>query len=204
MLSLDQFDGYIFDYGGVLAFHQTPEDLARMSSISGISVPRLEELYWERRLEYDEDFLSAAEYWSDVASKGGVTLTSSQIATLIDADNRGWMHYDEVMWNWISELRASGKRTAVLSNMPRTLGEALAKETDRFGYFDHVTLSYELRSAKPGRRIYEHCLEGIKTAPERTLFLDDRIANVCAAQALGIQAIEFTSRDEVLGSLLTR
>jgi FMN phosphatase YigB (HAD superfamily) len=41
-------------------------------------------------------------------------------------------------------------------------------------------------------------MEGIGTAKERTLFLDDRIENIQGAETLGIRSIQFTSRDEVL------
>jgi len=89
----------------------------------------------------------------------------------------------------------------MLSNMPRDLGEALASQTDRLLVFDHVTVSYDIRSAKPEPTIYQHCLAGIGTAPERTIFLDDRIANVRGAESLGIHAIEFLNRDDVLSRL---
>lgn len=202
MPSIGEFDGYIFDYGGVLVFQQTPEDLARMSSICGLPVQRFEKLYWERRLEYDEDQLSADQYWATVAGgAAGRTLTDEQIRGLIDADNESWMHYDEAMWDWIAELHAAGKKIALLSNMPRQLGVALRHKTERLNAFDHVTLSYELGCAKPSRQIYEHSLAGIGTAPARTLFLDDRIANVQGAEAAGIRALQFTSREEILSAL---
>jgi FMN phosphatase YigB (HAD superfamily) len=38
----------------------------------------------------------------------------------------------------------------------------------------------------------------LDTAPEQTLFLDDRIENVQGAELLGIRAIQFTSRHDVL------
>jgi putative hydrolase of the HAD superfamily len=107
------------------------------------------------------------------------------------------MRYDEVMWEWIDQLRGAGKRVAMLSNMPLELGAAL-KASDKLSRFDQVTLSYEVHSVKPEPTIYEHCLEGIGTAPEETMFLDDRIANVQGAELLGIRAIQFLDRDDVL------
>jgi putative hydrolase of the HAD superfamily len=102
------------------------------------------------------------------------------------------------MWDWIDQLRGAGKRVAILSNMPRELGEALKVKTDKLNCFDHVTLSYEVHAVKPEPAIYEHCLEGIGTSPEQTLFLDDKIANVQGAELLGIRAIQFLDRDDVL------
>jgi HAD superfamily hydrolase (TIGR01509 family) len=87
----------------------------------------------------------------------------------------------------------------MLSNMPIDMGLALKSGTDRMQRFDQVTLSYEVRSVKPEAPIYEHCLEGLGTEAARTVFFDDRIANVQGAEMLGIQAVEFLNRDKVLG-----
>jgi putative hydrolase of the HAD superfamily len=64
--------------------------------------------------------------------------------------------------------------------------------------FDQVTLSFDVGAVKPDAVIYEQCLDGLGTAPQRTLFLDDRIANVQGAEMLGMRAIQFIDRDDVL------
>jgi putative hydrolase of the HAD superfamily len=201
MALVNSYDGYIFDYGGVLAHHQSDADQARLAALAAIPRERFSNLYWDTRLEYDKGSVTAAEYWGNIGQAAGKALPEAIIAQIVEADNRSWMQFDQIMWDWIAELRAAGKRVAMLSNMPRDLGEALASQTDRLNVFDHVTVSYDIRSAKPEPAIYEHCLAGIGTAPERTIFLDDRIANVRGAESLGIQAIEFLNRDDVLSRL---
>jgi len=198
MARANSYDGYIFDYGGVLAHHQTDAEQARLAAIAAIPQEKFSSLYWDTRLDYDKGTVTVAEYWQNIARGANKTLTAAAIEQIVDADNRSWMHFDQAMWDWIGELRAAGKRVAMLSNMPRDLGEALASQTDRLRVFDHVTVSYEIHSVKPEPAIYEHCLAGIRTAPERTIFFDDRIANVQGAEALGIHAIEFLNRDDVL------
>ena len=201
MALANSYDGYIFDYGGVLAHHQSDADQARMAALAAIPREQFFNLYWDTRLEYDKGGVTAAEYWGNIGRVAGRTLSEAIIAQIIEADNRSWMQFDQTMWDWIAELRAAGKRVAMLSNMPRDLGEALASQTDRLRAFDHVTVSYDVRSAKPEPAIYQHCLAGLGTAPERTIFLDDRIANVRGAESLGIHAIEFLNRDDVLSRL---
>ncbi len=201
MARANSYDGYVFDYGGVLAHHQTDADQARLADIAAIPRDLFSNLYWDTRLDYDKGSVTAAEYWGNIAREAGKTLSAAVIEEIVDADNRSWMQFDEQMWNWIAELRAAGKRVAMLSNMPRDLGEALGSQTDRLRVFDHVTVSYDVRSVKPEPAIYQHCLAGIGTTPERTIFLDDRIANVQGAEALGIGAIEFLNRDDVLSRL---
>jgi putative hydrolase of the HAD superfamily len=199
MAPVKNFDGYIFDYGGVLVHHQAASELARMADLAGIAIEPFEELYWAKRLDYDRGDLTGAEYWASIGLTAGKTLTPSVVEELIDIDNVSWMNYDEPMWQWIEELRKAGKRVAMLSNMPMDMGFALKSGTDRIQRFDHVTLSYEVRSVKPDSAIYEHCLEGLGTEAGKTVFFDDRIANVHGAEMLGIQAVEFLNRDKVLG-----
>lgn len=198
MAIVSDFDGFIFDYGGVLVFHQSKEDQAAMAAIAKIPPEQFTELYWAEREEYDKAALSGPKYWKNIAANAGVKLSTEQIQELTDRDSESWMKYDPVMWDWITELRRAGKRVAMLSNMPADLGLALRSSTDRLSAFDHVTLSYDVGVVKPDAVIYEQCLEGIGTPPERTLFLDDRIANVQGAEVLGMRAIQFLDRDDVL------
>ena len=198
MALVNDFEGFIFDYGGVLVHSQTAEDQARMAAIASVPPETFMEAYWADRLDYDKGLVTNVQYWSDIAKKCSIALTAQQIDNLSELDSKSWMRFDQPMWDWIDELRRAGKRVAMLSNMPRELGEALKSRTDRLDAFDQVTLSYEVRSAKPEAAIYEGCLEGLGTAPEQTLFLDDRIENVQGAEMLGIRGVQFTSRDEVL------
>ena len=203
MALVSSYQGFIFDYGGVLVRNQTAEDRARLAEIAGIAQPLFSDLYWANRLGYDKDLMTAAEYWTSVAQSAGVTLSTGAIEELTELDSTSWMQFDSVMWDWIEELRAAGKRVAMLSNMPRDLGEALRTRTHRLDSFDHVTLSYEVRSAKPEPAVYEQCLEGLGTPASQLLFLDDRIANVQGAELLGIRGLQFTDRDEILLRLRT-
>ena len=198
MALVSSYDAFIFDYGGVLVEAQSDADQARMADLAGIPKDLFKELYWAERLDYDKGLLSYSEYWQKVAVRAETTLTEQTIEQLVAFDNASWMQFDSVMWDWIDQLQAAGKRVAMLSNMPRELGEALKTRTQKLATFNQVTLSYEVRSAKPEPAIYEHCLQGLGTSPEQTLFIDDRIANVQGAEVLGMRAILFTSRDDIL------
>src|SRR5581483_41121 len=189
MAPVSTYDGFIFDYGGVLAHHQTDADQAKLAEIAGLSKDLFSELYWANRLDYDKGLVSTAEYWHAILRHSTAALTQKLIEQLAQFDNLSWMQFDSVMWDWIEELRHAGKRVAMLSNMPRDLGEALKLRTRKLECFDCLTLSYEIHAAKPESAIYEHCLRGLGTPPEQTLFLDDRIANVQGAELLGIRAI---------------
>lgn len=199
MALVSSYEAFIFDFGGVLVEHQTDAEQAKLAQIAGVPKDVFFEHYWADRLDYDKGLMDAAEYWQALASRaGGKSLSQRQIEQLSEVDAASWMHFDEVMWDWIDQLRAAGKRVAMLSNMPRELGETLKAKTDRLSRFDQVTLSYEVHAVKPEPVIYEHCLEGLDTTPEQALFFDDKMPNVQGAEVLGIRAIQFLDRDDVL------
>ena len=198
MALVNSFDSIIFDYGGVLVAHQTEADQAPMAEILALPVDRFSELYWATRADYDKEALTAVEYWTAIAQRANTALTPDMLNRLIALDAAGWMHFDEPMWEWIDQLKKAGKQVAILSNMPRELGEALKGTTSRLDVFDQITLSYEVRAAKPEPAIYEFCLEGLGVTPERAIFFDDRIENVQGAELLGIRAMQFLDRDALL------
>ncbi|HEY1947317.1 MAG TPA: HAD family phosphatase [Bryobacteraceae bacterium] len=198
MALVDSYDGFIFDYGGVLVHHQTSAEQQQLAETAGVPSETLSELYWATRLDYDEGLVTGAEYWQRIAKGAGTLFQPDTIDRLMEIDSVSWMHYDETMWEWIAQLRGLGKRIAMLSNMPSDLGETLKSRTDRLARFDHVTLSYEVSSVKPQPAIYEHCLEGLGVPADRSIFFDDRIANCQGAEMLGLRAIEFLDRDAVL------
>jgi putative hydrolase of the HAD superfamily len=185
----------IFDYGNVLCKPQPPADVAAMAEILALPVDRFEEIYWRRRLAYDEAKLDPFEYWNDFGS-----VTPTQIEQLNRLDGASWTHPDAVMPEWARQLRAAGFRIALLSNMPFTVRDAVLR-CEWLPEFNQRTFSCELRISKPAPEIYEHCLRGLGVSAADALFLDDRPANVQGAEAIGMQAIVFTSATKLAAEL---
>ena len=84
-----------------------------------------------------------------------------------------------------------------------------ARETNdfRFGkfelrrYFKVALSSCYVGLRKPEPAIYRRALDILGSAPERTLFIDDRQENVDGAMAAGMKAIRFTGGDGLRGEL---
>ena len=183
-------DGVIFDYGEVIALSDTA-DWARMVQTANVAGPVFEEAYWRYRLDYDAG-MSVDEYWTKVAHDTGAEFTPEQIAELNRADARHWTHLDPAMLAWIEELRRAGKRIAMLSNMPTGIAPVI-RELPFTASFEALIFSCDLGVVKPHPDIYLAALRAVDTKAERTLFLDDKLANVQGAQALGIHGITFDS-----------
>jgi putative hydrolase of the HAD superfamily len=58
----------------------------------------------------------------------------------------------------------------------------------REDYFDGIVTSFEAKSLKPARKIFDYCASTLGINPTETLFLDDSQRNVEAAREAGYQA----------------
>ncbi|MFE3452211.1 HAD family hydrolase [Nonomuraea sp. NPDC059194] len=68
-------------------------------------------------------------------------------------------------------------------------------------FADAVVSSARVGLAKPDPRIYELAAEVAGVAPERCLFVDDRLENVEAARALGMAGVHFTAAADLAEAL---
>lgn len=62
-----------------------------------------------------------------------------------------------------------------------------------FNWFDTIMVSGDVALTKPDPRIFELCLQRIGRVAGECVYIDDSVANVAAAQALGFSAIHFES-----------
>ena len=99
--------------------------------------------------------------------------------------------YDYSM-DWIRQLKADGYRVYVLSNIPELVHLDILDDKLRFlKEVDGAVLSYQEQLLKPDHRIYEVLCERYGIVPEQAVFFDDRLENVEAARACGLNAIQF-------------
>lgn len=172
-----------------------------LAELCGVSRDEFLRIYWSLRVPYDRGDLDGLAYWDAFAKAAGRSYSTAQVQEFIRHDVGFWLHLDQRMIDWLRQVRASGMRTALLSNMPCDLGEYLRAHTDLLTHFDHVTFSYEARAVKPDASIYRHCLDGLRAAAGEALFLDDRPANIEGAQAVGMKALLFESPEKLAAEL---
>jgi putative hydrolase of the HAD superfamily len=193
-----------FDFGGVLCFHPPEERFDPIAREFGLATPELLRLFWAHRIPYDAGKLDSSEYWRTIAKAAGAPFDESRLPVLVRCEVELWNDYDERLLSWAAHLQARGFRTAILSNLPRPLGEELRATPGFLDPFDHVTFSYELGMVKPQAGIYRDTIDGLGVKPEEALFLDDRVDNVEAARAAGMHAEVFSTWERFLEDTLSR
>jgi putative hydrolase of the HAD superfamily len=191
----------ILDYGEVLCYPPTEQEMGRMAALFGMD-PFFFRKLWDRdRLGYDRGDLSPEAYWSGVAKDTGTRLTPEQLAQLRQWDLEMWGHDNPTMVAWLRQLRSLGVKTGLLSNMPHEMVRYVRQKFAWLDQFDHLTFSAEVSLIKPDAAIYEHSLRGVGVAASETLFVDDKEPNVRGALAVGIRAIRFRSIEQLRSDL---
>lgn len=104
------------------------------------------------------------------------------------------IHLHEDALPVLRALRERGIPTALVSNCShgtRTVVDRLGLERE----MDAVVLSFEARSLKPEPGIYLEALRRLGASPEEAVFVDDQVAFIEGAQALGIASLRIDRGD---------
>lgn len=190
----------IFDFGGVLMRTMSQEPRERLAARFGLSLPELYAIVFdseESKLE-QMGLLEVDARWQRLAQQLGF-----QSAEEVQAFTTEFFSADALDTELISYLRRMrGRyRTALLSNAWANLGDWLRDRFHMDDCFDVVVISAVVHMMKPDPAIYLHTLRELQVAPEEAVFVDDSLPNVEAAAALGIHAIQFTTREAVLAQI---
>jgi putative hydrolase of the HAD superfamily len=187
-----EIDAVILDYGEVLCHRPSIEEVSQLATVFGLS-PELFRERWDRsRPPYDRGYVTPKAYWRQFAAAVNASITNKQIEQLRRLEVAMWSNVNPAMVRWSRQLSDAGIKTALLSNMHADLVEHV-RTFEWVQRFTVKTFSAEIGLVKPDAAIYEHTLRELGTAPERTVFVDDREVNIKAAHSLGIHAIRFCS-----------
>jgi putative hydrolase of the HAD superfamily len=192
----------VFDYGMVLTGVPDLDAHDAMIRITGLPADRFESLYWTDRHAYDEGKLTGIEFWRKLVREAGLPENQKTVEELNDWDARMWTTENPAMLEWQLRLKERGVKTAILSNMGDNVLERIEREFDWIHRFDVLVWSFQLHMAKPDPAIYHYTLDKLGTQPEETLFLDDKLVNVEAANAMGMKAFQFSDVDRLRRDLI--
>lgn len=102
---------------------------------------------------------------------------------------------------WLVNLREKGYNVYYLSNYPSKIARECADDMKFLNYMDGGILSYKIGMVKPNADIYRRLLSMYGLRAQECLFIDDRADNCEAAIREGYHAIQYTTREEVLGKM---
>ena|SRR5664279_6530887 len=187
-LQSSNWDVVVFDYGRVLSHSPTVAEMQEFAELVGVEEPPFFQLYSETRDHYDCGRHDYRQHWQHFAEAAGVSLTADQVEHIVEYETRMWLRVNPEALELARGIKSRGVRTAILSNMPPDLLGEMRKKFDWLDEFEVQIWSCEHGIIKPDIAIYQLCLDKLGSAPQRTLFFDDRPNNVEGARQAGMEA----------------
>ncbi|HOT98272.1 MAG TPA: HAD-IA family hydrolase [bacterium] len=178
-----------FDLGGVLVhvhYHRLIDALAQEMGISASAMPpHLEALEPEVRL-FDIGAIDGPEFHRRLIRRLRIDLDWPRFQALYT----GIFSLQEEVAALAGELRGAARLSIISNTDPLHYGRILG-DYPVIGTFERPVLSFRARAVKPDPAIFRYALAELEVKPEAALLIDDLAANTAAAQALGMQAIQF-------------
>ncbi|MBQ5894821.1 MAG: HAD family phosphatase, partial [Rikenellaceae bacterium] len=143
-------------------------------------------------VEYDRGTKSRAEVEQIMADIKGCSIERCHEAMAKAIDIQAPIPCTEKL---IHELKERGYRLFVLSNMSSDFIEHI-RRFDIYRQFEGDIVSCEEQTVKPEAEIYRRLIDRYALDPAETLFIDDREANLRAAEQFGITTFHFTEPRE--------
>lgn len=153
---------------------------------STVSRERINERYWEASLGK----ISSRRFWEDVGLGARYPAIEGEYLDSQLTLDQGFLP--------VAGKLAERHSLGLLSN---DLAEwsAYLRKKHRLGCFTTIVVSGQVGCRKPEPRMYELFLEQTGAAPQSCIFVDDRLSNLRAAQALGFKTIHFQRSEESTG-----
>jgi 2-haloacid dehalogenase len=186
----------IFDVGNVLygwdpdsfLVRQIADDEARMRFVDDVGLWQWHETldggrpYAEAAAELSERFPEYAHLIAAWSDRFGETITGPVAG----------------VHAIVEELDAVGVPLFAITNFSADFWAPFyERERGFFGRFRDIVVSGEVKLLKPDPAIYYMALDRFRLRPQDGLFIDDRIINVEAAEAVGMPAHLFTTAEDL-------
>lgn len=179
-------EAVIFDLGNVLLAFDAQQTMERLRRRTGKTLRELQDYLLEtpfvNQLEVGQ--LTGQQFFEIVAKDLDFDGEYCEFAEI-------WTHIFSPMDLMIALARSlQGRvRRFVLSNTNAIHMEQVRLTFPFLQEMDGLVLSHEVGWMKPDRRIYEVALNRFGLVAERTVFIDDTLANVEGARAVGLRGI---------------
>jgi FMN phosphatase YigB (HAD superfamily) len=196
---VDEIRGIIFDFGRVICDFDVRIFLRKAAPYSGRTPADLDALMpstMEFATAYETGLISSEEFFAQLSAKVSLRMPREEFV-------RAYTDIFtpiETTFELIRQLKPRYK-LGLLSNTSVLHFEKGIKPVAVFPLFDTVSLSYEVRSMKPDRRIYDDAIRKMGLPPGACVYIDDIAANVAAGEALGLRAIQYTTHGALVADL---
>jgi putative hydrolase of the HAD superfamily len=198
----------VFDLGGVLLRWQPLSVLQRL--LPHLATDEATAAHWSAQIfqsyqgdwgEFDRGTVAVPDLVQRITRRTG--LAAADVQRVVDGVPHELQPIPEAV-ALLRRLHEGGRELFYLSNMPAPYADHLEARNPFIGWFRDGIFSGRVRHNKPEPAIYRLAAERFGAPPEELVFMDDHLPNVHAAQALGWNALHYSSAAQAEAELHQR
>lgn len=192
----------IFDLGNVLLDFSHEKMIVQIAEVLNVPAATVRNKLMNEQLhsQYEQGEVTTDQF---LEALNTLSATKSERHMLLNAMSDIFAENKEIV-PIIKALQRQGKKLLLLSNTSEAHYHFIERKFPITKLFDHIVLSYEVKSAKPKPEIFRHALERAGYLPREVFYVDDVLEHVEAARLLGIDAELYQSVDDLRRKLALR
>lgn len=197
----DHIKAVVFDMGGVFIQTKDKNPRTQLAHKFGLSYDELSELVFKSETAQLATVGAIEEraHWDFIAKH--FTLNDIEIMKFWD-DFWGGDQLDQELLLFTKTLKPD-YAIGLLSNAWDGARDYLTRKFGFLDIFEVSVFSAEVKMAKPDPAIYEWILDALQVNAGETIFVDDFIENIVAADALGIRTVHFKRTQQAITEIQT-
>src|SRR5580658_7647541 len=195
------YKAVIFDLGRVLVnfdFQRGYRALEGLCPYSAAEIPvRIRSTGLVRRFE--TGLIGPRDFYAQFSELLGLTIDYSRFCEIWTS-----IFAEALLPESLLESLAARYRLVLLSNTNPIHFEMIRAAYPHLRHFHRLVLSHEVGALKPQPEIYRAAIEAAQCRPEECSFTDDILVFVEGARQMGIDAVQFESREQIERELSAR
>ena len=192
-----KIDTVFFDWGGVVADDPGDDFLGQLLKDIGATDEQVATIFQTYMQRFMRGQITEDEYWQEIKGKFNLLIPNT-----ISDEFMKWsgLVANRDILDLVSELRESGLKVAILSNVIEPTYNVLAS-AGYYSLFDEVIASCKVGYAKPELEIYQLSLDRLTTTADRSLFVDDKQRNLDPALQMGFSVILAKNPEQIVSDI---
>ncbi len=197
---MPKIDTVFFDWGGVVANDPGDDFLGQLLKNIGATDEQVATIFDTYMKHFMRGQITEQEYWQEIKSNFELSIPDT-----ISDEFMKWngLTANQDILDLISELKQSGLKVAILSNVIEPTDNVL-KKAGYYDLFDETIASCKVGFAKPEQEIYQISLDKLGTTADKSLFIDDKQRNLDPASQMGFSVILAENPEQILRDVKKR
>lgn len=184
----------IFDFGGVIADLNRDNAVRAFRSMGMENAEEILDQYHQKGifLQIEDGRITPEEFCAELGKLCHRTITFEEAKA-------GWLAFfadvPQYRLDYLFELKKRYKLYILSNTNPFVMSWARSNEFTAAGkpldhYVDKIYTSYELKTTKPDREIFDHLIKDADIDPAEILFVDDGAANIKMGKEIGFHTFQ--------------